>query len=222
MPASRRRKSAIATPAAPSKAAAPPAAAAPPPTPIAHAKRLAILTVVVAAPYFGWVGYMYAHLQSGLLRKPISVTTTRQLLIVGTQSSGTTDMTSTLQALGLEIAHEASDAAWNFCRDGSISWLHLLRFMPGIAPTSTTTDMCLVSRRNSERAIFFNSNSKFPAIMIWLRTGRWLVVYLLSLSLSLSLSLARLPVRSGIPPGHVPRATSRLLVPAGVGRVLAT
>ena len=35
-----------------------------------------------------------------------------------------------LRALGLEVAHESADAAWSFCRDGSVSWLHLLRFMP--------------------------------------------------------------------------------------------
>ena len=203
-----RRRTSANTP-VPAKAADTSAlAAAPAPISAAtHAKRLSLLTLILATPYVAWVLYCYVHLQSGLLREPVSVSTTRPLLIVGTQSSGTTDMTSALQDLGLEVAHETSDAAWSFCRDGTISWLHLLRFMPGIAPTKTTTEMCRISRRNSE---FAPIKILSPRVILALLTRMLLV----------ALALASL-VSSGFPPCDVPRASQRMLIPARMGRVLA-
>lgn len=125
-----------------------PAEAASTPSLSNHFRNLAMITIVIAAPYAAWVSYLYIHLQSGLLRAPLPVSSPRQLLIVGTQSSGTTEMASNLQALGLEVAHESSDAMWSFARDGTVSWLHMLRFMPGVAAESTLLEMCGSSRRN--------------------------------------------------------------------------
>ena len=31
--------------------------------------------------------------------------------------------------LSLEIGHESTDAAWDFTRDGSVSWFHGIRFL---------------------------------------------------------------------------------------------
>ena len=73
---------------------------------------------------------MWLHLQSGFLRSPVATDSARQLLIVGTQSSGTTGTADELQRLGLEVSHESSDATWSFARDGTVSWLHGLRFLP--------------------------------------------------------------------------------------------
>ena len=72
---------------------------------------------------------MWLHLQSGFLRSPVATDSARQLLIVGTQSSGTTGTADGLQRLGLEVSHESSDATWSFARDGTVSWLHGLRFL---------------------------------------------------------------------------------------------
>jgi len=141
---------------APSKGAKKPEEKAPAPatpddpraTPSNHLRNLAIITFVIAIPYAAWVSYLYLHLQSGLLRAPLAVSSPRQMLIVGTQSSGTTEMASNLQALGLEVAHESSDTLWSFARDGTVSWLHMLRLMPGAAAEDTLVEICRSSRRN--------------------------------------------------------------------------
>ena len=114
----------------------------------AHAKRLGLITAVIGLPYLGYLAYLYVHLQSGWLRAPVAVNDTRQLLIVGTQSSGTTDIGERLNAMGAEIGHETSDATWTFARDGTISWLHALRFMPGHAQEVSLRLFCSSSRRN--------------------------------------------------------------------------
>ena len=46
-------------------------------------------------------------------------------------SSGTSQLAAGLQALGLEVEHEHSDSRWAFCRDGTVSWFHGTRFLPG-------------------------------------------------------------------------------------------
>lgn len=121
---------------------------------------MAIITAVVAFPYLGYLGYHYLHLQSGLLRQPVGPSDQRQVLIVGTQSSGTTDMTRRLQSLGLEIAHESSDTKWSFARDGTVSWLHVLRFLPGRATDEQLDALCTS----------FNANMGFHPAMF--RTPR--------------------------------------------------
>jgi hypothetical protein len=53
----------------------------------------------------------------------------RQVLIVGTMSSGTRQVVSDLQQrLNLEVSHEASDASHYLVRDGTVSWFHGIRF----------------------------------------------------------------------------------------------
>eukprot|EP00965_Chrysotila_dentata_P155638 5142920-Pleurochrysis_carterae.AAC.2 len=37
-------------------------------------------------------------------------------------------------AVRLQVGHEVSDTVWSFSRDGTVSWLHGLRFLPGNAP----------------------------------------------------------------------------------------
>ena len=112
-------------------AAAPTPAAAAPPQPAAGntVRNIAVITLVIGGPYAAYLGYMWLHLQSGFLRSPVATDSARQLLIVGTQSSGTTGTADGLQRLGLEVSHESSDATWSFARDGTVSWLHGLRFL---------------------------------------------------------------------------------------------
>jgi hypothetical protein len=70
------------------------------------------------------------NLQTSLFRDIVLPTTMRSLLIVGTQSSGTMSIQSKLNDIGLEIGHETADAQWEFCRDGTVSWFHGVRFLP--------------------------------------------------------------------------------------------
>ena len=113
-----------------------------------HVRNLIGITAIVGLPYGLWVGYLWLHLQSTYGRPAVAVNASRQLLIVGTQSSGTTDVTKRLQALGLEVEHESSDSAWTFARDGTVSWMHCLRFMPGVADAAQLDGLCGESRRN--------------------------------------------------------------------------
>lgn len=67
------------------------------------------------------------------LRPAVSVTDERQLLIVGTMSSGTEQVAGDLNAkLKLEVGHVSSDTKWNHVRDGTVSWFHGIRFLEPI------------------------------------------------------------------------------------------
>lgn len=71
----------------------------------------------------------YLPYKSWHLRPSLDDQDLRQVLIVGTMSSGTRQVVSDLQrGLSLEIAHEASDASQYLVRDGTVSWFHGIRF----------------------------------------------------------------------------------------------
>lgn len=96
----------------------------------------------VLVPYLLYLSNFYLRLQhpeyvsaatGGMvnLRPAVHGTDTpRQVLIVATPGSGTA-LTSTelRRILSLEIGHDTTDVAWDFNRDGSISWLHGIRFL---------------------------------------------------------------------------------------------
>ena len=89
-----------------------------------------MITFVVVLPYVLCMSYLWLVLQSGMFGDTVILpTSVRQVLIVGTQSSGTTQMSRDLNAIGLEVAHESSEASWSFARDGTISWFHGIRFL---------------------------------------------------------------------------------------------
>jgi hypothetical protein len=116
-----------------------------------------IITVVILIPYALKNMYLYVFLQRPdiinsmvssiipsmvsvqVLRPAVKVTDQRQVLIVGTISSGTKqvsyDLKNNLGGL-LEIGHENSNSESSFVRDGTISWFHGIRFIP--RPTSTS------------------------------------------------------------------------------------
>ena len=95
----------------------------------------------ILIPYALYLSYYYFQLQhpeylskatAGVinLRPAVGVTDLRQLLIVGSPSTGTVQMHTTLRnQLRLEIGHETTDTAWNWVRDGTVSWFHGIRFL---------------------------------------------------------------------------------------------
>jgi len=96
----------------------------------------------VLLPYLLYFGYYFIRLQhpeyiskitGGIIKLRPAVhgtDTPRQVLIVATPGSGTVQMASELRSkLSLEIGHGSIDAAWEFTRDGTVSWLHGIRFL---------------------------------------------------------------------------------------------
>jgi hypothetical protein len=98
-------------------------------------------TLLIVVWELGGLG-AWVVLRSGLLRAPVGDDGARQLLVVGTQSSGTTSLTDALKRLGLEVAHENSNAAITSCRDGTISWFHGVRFFPHQLSEASIAELC--------------------------------------------------------------------------------
>ena len=100
-----------------------------------------IITIAVALPYGLYLLYLYLRLQKphwigqltgGLVqwRPAVCQTNERQVLIVGTMSSGTSQVAHELKKeLQLEVGHETAETRWNFVRDGTVSWFHGIRFL---------------------------------------------------------------------------------------------
>ena len=112
------------------------------------------LTFLVGVPYALYVTYLFIWLQRPqwvsmlvkIERPAFEVSDARQVLFVGTMSSGTTQMAHDLSSkLGLEIGHENSETNWSFVRDGTVSWFHGIRFLPrpGIDDTSASVDIAI-------------------------------------------------------------------------------
>ena len=103
---------------------------------------VALCISIVCGPYLAYVGYLWFCLQSGVLRAAVADSGLRQVLIVGTQSSGTSQTAASLRALGLEVQHEASDTKWAFARDGTVSSLHGMRFFAGRPSSAAKLALC--------------------------------------------------------------------------------
>ncbi|KAK1740010.1 hypothetical protein QTG54_008960 [Skeletonema marinoi] len=113
------------------------AATAPPA--VTHKNPLFVITAVILMPYALYNAYLYLFLQHPELisflyptiRPAVKVHDSRQLLIVGTISSGTSQVAQDLKNnLGLEIGHENAETSWSFVRDGTVSWFHGIRYIP--------------------------------------------------------------------------------------------
>lgn len=112
---------------------------------------MVVITAVFLLPYTLYNSYLYLFLQRPDLisfvsmgtiipRPAVSFTDPRQVLIVGTISSGTSQVSADLKGkLGLEIGHENSETSWSFVRDGTVSWFHGIRYLP--RPGIDTDDM---------------------------------------------------------------------------------
>mmetsp|Transcript_44536 Transcript_44536/g.110372 ORF Transcript_44536/g.110372 Transcript_44536/m.110372 type:complete len:372 (+) Transcript_44536:132-1247(+) len=127
---------------APSTAASAGATAAPAGGIRKTVRDLLVITSVVGLPYAAYSAYTFAHLESGWLRPPVARHEPRQLLVVGSQASGTSQTAATLAKLGLEVKHEAADASTSFCRDGSVSWFHGIRFLEGEPSNKSLALLC--------------------------------------------------------------------------------
>eukprot|EP00814_Leptocylindrus_danicus_P020437 CAMPEP_0116009214 /NCGR_PEP_ID=MMETSP0321-20121206/3304_1 /TAXON_ID=163516 /ORGANISM="Leptocylindrus danicus var. danicus, Strain B650" /LENGTH=324 /DNA_ID=CAMNT_0003478143 /DNA_START=125 /DNA_END=1099 /DNA_ORIENTATION=- len=101
---------------------------------IANAKDYPIIaiTTIVMLPYALYNAYLYLHMGLYRPRLPaIQLHDPRQVLIVGTISSGTSQVTVDLKRmLNLEIGHENSETKWSFVRDGTLSRFHGIRYIP--------------------------------------------------------------------------------------------
>tara|TARA_B110001452_G_scaffold263222_1_gene264361 strand:- start:704 stop:1792 length:1089 start_codon:yes stop_codon:yes gene_type:complete len=56
----------------------------------------------------------------------------RPLLVIGMPGTGTSQMTESLAGLGFDVTHESS-----YGQDGTVSWLHGARYLPGEPDTAT-------------------------------------------------------------------------------------
>lgn len=111
---------------------------------LSRLRRLCFVIVKAgAAIWLMLAAISHASVASSYVRRgPLNPTDARQLLVVGTQSSGTANTVRELSNLGLEIAHEHSDGGRVPSRDGTVSWLHGIRFLNGSAPANLTRWLC--------------------------------------------------------------------------------
>jgi len=97
--------------------------------------------LLIAIPYGINLGIRIMILQTNILaRPPVGRRDERQVLILGSMLSfgGTSknaknrydnNIANTLRReFGLEIGYEDSDSSWNFVRDGTVSWIHGMRY----------------------------------------------------------------------------------------------
>jgi len=101
-----------------------------------------MITIAIMTLYTLHNLYLFLFLQhpdaialatAGILRpRPaVQLTDPRQVLIVGSISSGTTQVSADLkEQFGLEIGHENAESSWSFVRDGTVSWFHGIRYIP--------------------------------------------------------------------------------------------
>ena len=117
--------------------------------------------------YF-FVVLAYPELLGGLVRPAVALTGERQVLIVGTMSSGTVQVTSSLyRQFQLEILHETADTRWYFSRDGTVSSFHGIRFIPRQAPQSMAT-LCLnYTEKMGFHPTMYRSNSGCSSLSKW-------------------------------------------------------
>ena len=132
---------------------------------------LVMVLPIVLIPYALYLSYLYLQLQRpdivetatfGLLpslRPAVTSTEKRQVLIVGTMSSGTVQVAHDLsQQLQLEVGHEVVDATWNFCRDGTVSWFHGIRFLQPLDTKDLVTKWSLLCGNNYTENMGFHPN----------------------------------------------------------------
>jgi hypothetical protein len=118
--------------------------------------------LLLGVPYLLFVMWRWVVLQhpfiSGM-RPAVGMNDTRQVLIIGSMSCGTSSIAQALrEEVGLEVGHEDSDTLWTFVRDGTVSWFHGIRFWRHPANRSdgsVVSDLCRVAWR------FRNSKSNY-------------------------------------------------------------
>ena len=119
--------------------------------------------LLLGIPYSLHLGYRWIVLQHPPegWRPAVAMNDTRQVLILGSMSSGTSSMAKALQDLDLEVGHEDSDTLWKFVRDGTVSWFHGIRYF---SDSSRIRHLCAVNwkfRENRQNYGFVSENDGF-------------------------------------------------------------
>lgn len=127
----------------------------------------------VLLPYIVWHSIYFFRLQRPdflpflNLRPAIGQQEQRQVLILGSEMSENRYVTLGMgKILGLEIVQEAFDAQKYFCRDGSVSWFQIMRFLEASRDTQaaqidTWKELCI--DRNTSLAEVFHPNQYAPS-----------------------------------------------------------
>jgi hypothetical protein len=114
---------------------------------------VAWVLVLIAIPYGLNLFWRRTILQTTMLssRPPVARSDERQVLVLGSlmafdgysqnaRNHYENNMATTLtRELGLEIGYQNSDSSWNFVRDGTVSWIHGLRYFDRIGKISTNS-----------------------------------------------------------------------------------
>ncbi|GBG33268.1 Hypothetical Protein FCC1311_094922 [Hondaea fermentalgiana] len=104
-------------------------------------RNVLIICVVIVGPYALFRGYMWSMLSSGWFRPVVELEDPRQVLVVGTQSSGTTATAQSLNELGIEVSHESVDAQDDFARDGTVGWAQGIRYLANEETRASRLDL---------------------------------------------------------------------------------
>lgn len=89
------------------------------------------------------------------MRPAVHLQDKRQVLILGSMSSGTSH-TAYLLSRYLEVGHEDADTAWKFVRDGTVSWFHGIRYWNVSNTTNRTRSIENICRA---QYLFYASNT---------------------------------------------------------------
>jgi hypothetical protein len=118
--------------------------------------------ILLGFPYLLFVGWRWVVLQHPFLtgmRPAVGMNDTRQVLIIGSMSSGTSSIAQALREdVGIEVGHEDSDTLWTFVRDGTVSWFHGIRYWKhpeNRSASHVVSDLCRMAWR------FRNSKSNY-------------------------------------------------------------
>ena len=132
---------------------------------------LCAVSLMLLGPGGAWIlVYRWADLRGLLGRPALGVHDPRQLLIVGTMGSGTTQKAAELSALGLEFGHEMSDSRERQVRDGTVSWAHGLRFLRRNLNEAEMEEFCSKPRTNTWLPTMFeslNGCKRNPSGLVW-------------------------------------------------------
>jgi hypothetical protein len=107
--------------------------------------------ILVGIPYGLHLSYRWVVLQHPFLstmRPAVTMSDPRQVLILGSMSSGTSSIAEELRTNFLEVGHEDSDSTWKFVRDGTVSWFHGIRYFPSTdrqRKLETIAQVCAIS-----------------------------------------------------------------------------
>ena len=130
-----------------------------------------LLMIVLVIPYSLWNVWTRIVLQHPELvnryfhtelRPSVQMDDPRQLLIIGSMSSGTSQIAQDfIHKFHMEIGHEDSDTGWKFVRDGTVSWFHGIRYLD--PSKRNLAQMCQLSWKlySSDKMNFFQPFSNY-------------------------------------------------------------